>query len=260
MNRLSILVVEDDIDTQNKFIELSNNYDDIQLVGITGSAPDAFEMIIRLQPDVVILDLELQKGEGTGIDILKNLVTAKYKPFIVVTTYNSSQCIYHMIHELGTDFIFSKYQKNYSEAEVIRFILSLKNEIIQSIKRKNIDCKYATDEEITLKNGIIKNMIIHELDLISMKHFLRGYKYLIEAIQLHISGETVGITSVIASNHSKKVGSIERAMQSAIDSTWNNGNIDDLLTHYKGRVNSKRCTPTISEFVYYYSTKIKHAL
>lgn len=59
-----------------------------------------------------------------------------------------------------------------------------------------------------------------------------------------------------------KIGnsSISRAMQTAINYAWRISSIDDLMIHYKARINYETGVPTPTEFIYYYAEKIKKFL
>ena len=54
--------------------------------------------------------------------------------------------------------------------------------------------------------------------------------------------------------------SISRAMQTAINNAWRSTSIDDLMMHYKARINYETGVPTPTEFIYYYKDKIKESL
>lgn len=51
-----------------------------------------------------------------------------------------------------------------------------------------------------------------------------------------------------------------RAMQTAINNAWRSTSIDDLMMHYKARINYETGVPTPTEFIYYYRDKIKENL
>ena len=120
-NKLSIFLVEDDPFACKEIINLVDNSDDLLLIGVTNNAVKAIEEIQYKLPDVVILDIELHQGSGSGLDVLKELkdLALAAPPYVLVTTNNSSNITYELARKLGADYILSKHQENYSEKYVI---------------------------------------------------------------------------------------------------------------------------------------------
>jgi len=258
MNKLTVLIVEDDITTQNNFSNVAMHLDDLSIIGMTDNSSDAINLIKCQYPDVVILDLELHCGGGNGIDVLQELYNFSYQPFILITTNNPSIHIHKIARNYGADLIFTKYQKNYSEESVLTFLLSIKNYIKSDIVTKSP--KLMSDMQLTQYNDKIEQAIIAEFSLIGVSPKYVGYKYLLEAIKLWISGQTQNMTPTIANKYKKSSNSIEHAMQNAIIKTWDRADINDLLEHYTGIFSIKRGYPTPTEFVSYYTQKIKEQL
>ena len=107
---MSIILIEDDNFEVNSFKEYLRNEDDVKLVKTTSSSYEGIEYTKTYMPEGIILDLELHKGEGSGMKFLEDLqmVELDLKPLIVVTTNVSSSIIYNHIRKLGADFIFYK--------------------------------------------------------------------------------------------------------------------------------------------------------
>ena len=60
---------------------------------------------METQPDAVILDLELHRGGGSGLDFLKKVQEAAldHPPYILITTNNISAITHKTARELGAD-------------------------------------------------------------------------------------------------------------------------------------------------------------
>lgn len=258
MDKFTILLVEDDPQTCQKFVEYIDTKEDIVLVNTTNSSAKALSDISYYMPDAVILDLELHYGAGTGLDVLSGLPMTNTRPYIIVTTNNSSEYTYEYARHLGADFIMYKHQQDYSEKNVIDFLYSLRN----IIKRKKGNFIPHTDELDTPenRNKRISRMIDHELNIIGISPKSVGYKYLEDAIGIIMNNPSSNICSIVAQKHKKSEPSVERAMQYAINKAWNQSDIDVLAEHYTARITSDKGTPTITEFIYYYANKIKRAL
>ena len=70
---ISLLIVEDDIDECNILKNYINTREDIKLIGTANSTYKALEYVKTHVPDAIILDLELNDGEGSGLEVLENI-------------------------------------------------------------------------------------------------------------------------------------------------------------------------------------------
>ena len=243
---MSIILIEDDNFEVNSFKEYLRNEDDVKLVKTTSSSYEGIEYTKTYMPEGIILDLELHKGEGSGMKFLEDLqmVELDLKPLIVVTTNVSSSIIYNHIRKLGADFIFYKKQSDYSPEMVIKSMTSLR-ETLYNIKTNSQKMQETVETPIENENRI-KDKVNAELDLIGISNHLKGRKYLFDYY--------------VSNKYKVANSSISRAMQTAINYAWRISAIEDLMAHYKARINHETGVPTPTEFVYYYAEKIKKLL
>ena len=144
--RMKLLLIEDDEMKCKRFQEVENVNKQITFVATTKSSLEGIKLVKKFKPDGIILDLELNNGEGSGFDFLKEIrkLNLTVMPKIVVTTNVCSQSVYDYLHQNQVDFIFYKKQQNYSEENVINTLLLLKgynkvdnNEEIRRYEREN---------------------------------------------------------------------------------------------------------------------------
>lgn len=247
--KLTIMIVEDDETACSSFKEIISKNDDLELIYTTNDSDIAHKNTDIMLLDVVILDLELHSGKGSGIDYLSRLSSLSYKPFIVVTTNNSSQITYKYVHENGCDFLIFKNESDYSEQKVINFILSMKNIIMNTSPKdtSKIESSYGEDKSTYI------SQIFNKLG-ISPK--LLGYKYLRDAIILVSEGNDSNIYQILGKEYNKTSASIEHAMQNAINKAWNCSDTEALYQYYSAKIDLNRGCPTITEFIYYYADKL----
>ncbi len=256
---LSILLIEDDPDTCRNFAEYIDTKSDVTLIGVTNNSYRAIELLKEGVPDAVILDLELNEGQGNGLVFLQEFksVSIPFKPYILVTTNNSSSTTYNFARKTGADFIMSKHQEDYSEKRAVDFLCMMKQAIQGS--------RYAPDPakqegSSAPSNKQLMRLISLELDNVGISPKVIGYKYLSEAILLILQGQPHNICETLAKQYKKTDSSVERAMQNAINKAWRTTDIDDLLKYYTARINSDKGVPTLTEFIHYYANKIKNHL
>lgn len=253
MNTLNILIVEDDNSVCNRFLEYADTFEEIKIVKVTNNSNQALVDVITYIPNVVILDLELHDGGGNGLEFLAQLknTTLRYRPYIIITTNNSSKITFQLARELGADFIMSKHQENYSEKTVIDLLYKTKDRLLEYINTEN---NYELSPHTTHKNIITR--IHSELDSIGVSIKAIGYKYLSDGILMIINNQRLAIFNDIALKYNKSPESVERAMQNLINRTWKNSDIETLARYYTAPINPTKGSPTVTEFIHYYARKI----
>ncbi len=258
-NLLSILIIEDEEEICTRFKTIIDNTNGLYVVATTKSSNEGFHFLKEYLPNVVILDLELHKGAGSGIDFLKNLSQCNIfpKPYILVTTNNLSPLTYKYIREMGCDFIMSKYETDYSEQKAVDFILTMKEVILHHQTTLSHSQNIPKAESPNSKKNRLHRIITAHLNQVGINPKLLGYKYLTDAIILYIQNPDTKLSSEIAKKHNKSSMSIERAMANAINKAWESSDIDDLEKYYTARIDILRGSPTIMEFVSYYADMIK---
>ncbi|MDR2571973.1 MAG: response regulator, partial [Oscillospiraceae bacterium] len=177
---LKVLLIEDEPDECAAIGRVIDSTNGIRLVGITNSIEKAFTDVKDCLPDAVILDIELQKGEGDGINFMERLAAADVvRPFVLVTTGNTSKLIQERVRELGADFIISKSQEKYSAEYVVNFLMSMKSTILFRKMKQGIPEEILTlDDRKEITKRILKR-IDTELDLIGMNPRVKGRAYLV---------------------------------------------------------------------------------
>lgn len=249
---MRILLIEDDEKECNIYKEIEKSRNDIEFVAITKSSNEAIEYLNTYKPDGIILDLELNLGEGNGFDFIekyKNL-SLKSRPKIVVTTNVCSDFVYEYFHQNKVDFIFYKKQSNYSQANVINTLL-----LLNEYKSSKAPVVNKAEEE----RDSLSTKINEELDLIGVALHLQGRKYLFDAIWFVLTDEDseISIIQYLVNKYKKSSSTISRAMQNAILHAWRISSVEDLCTHYTAKINYETGVPTPTEFIYYYADKIK---
>lgn len=256
--RINIIVVEDEISIRSAYENAISEYKNIYLIGTTDNTNTAIKMVCDYSPDVIILDLELHKGYGNGIDLLKQISSTELdkKPFLLVVTNNVSPVTHSIVRNLGADFVITKNQQDYSEKMVLNFLNSILDTATISNNHTVNSAVLQAENEMEYSKKV-KSRISKELDLIGISPKLKGRQYLADAIELTIEKRTTKISSIIAQKYSKTDASVERAMDTAINRTWRNTDIDTLEKYYTAYINPDKGVPTQTEFIFYYANKIK---
>lgn len=261
---INILLIEDDINDCNEFKNNIEKRTDLKLVGITNSDIEGLNMIKKLLPNVVILDIELHNGTGhaNSFPLIEELCKLKLnpRPKIVVNTVVSSNVVYDYLHEHGVDLVFYKKQQNYTVSNVLDTIVLLNQYSEDTSFTGNVVIDNSDDN---LKEKV-SNMIDNELNLIGIGLHLQGRKYLHDAIYMLVAepekAEQMTLVQSLVLKYKRSNSTISRAMQNAILHAWRISCIEDLEKYYPYKINYETGIPTTNEFIYNIADKIKRAL
>ena len=259
VNKINLIIVEDDNNTIEEYKAGIKCFDNFYLAATTSSSSEALEKVKEYSPHAVILDLELHKGSGNGLMFLKELsaLNLKNKPFILVVTNNISSVTHSIARNLGADFVITKNQSDFSCKMVLEFLSS----VAASALTSDINSPDAAKAAVSISySETMKEKISTELDLIGISPKLKGRQYLADAIEITCKQRMPNLCSIIAKKYSKTDASVERAMQTAINHAWRNTDIESLERYYTTYINPQKGVPTVMEFIYYYSDKIKKSL
>lgn len=256
--RKSFIVVEDEEPICEEYRTKAKERKSLFLLDTTNDSLNAVKLVCEYTPDAVVLDIELNKGSGTGIEFLENLkaVEADKKPLILVVTNITSTMVHHRIHELGGDLIITKDKPDYSVDFVLNTLESLASPASINNSRQAEAAKAIAKAEYTKKR---KNRIAAELELIGIRPNLKGFTYLCDAIELTCDGHPDSVSRIIAEEYNVTADSADKAMRNAITSAWNRDR-DNFLMRYTAYINKERGLPTMMEFISYYARKVDKEL
>ncbi len=255
---LSIFIIEDDPIACKELTDCIEDAEDFVLLGSTNNSDIAIKYMKDYMPDIIILDLELHNGSGSGFFVLQALKQEEqqFKPYVLITTNNSSPITFDSTRQLGADFIMTKHQKDYSAKNVIDFLKIIRPTLLNN--KNALASIHATTENPFVRNKRIIRRIGTELDHIGISPKAVGYQYLTEAIQLVLDNQKQNLCGSIATKYRKTEASVERAIQNAINRAWKTADIDDLANNYTARINPEKGVPTVNELVFFYANKIKN--
>ena len=239
MNKLRILMIDDNIELVSMIKEYFNDHASIEVVleahdGVEGinlaSKKDAY--------DIILLDLIMPKKDG--IAVLEELNKKGIdKKIIVITSYSAGNMI-RKVSDLGVNYFI------------------LKPFELEDLERRILDCEYDTNANNFRLESKYNNLqisitkILHELGVPS---HIKGYEYIREGIiLLYDNPEFIGgITKVLYPDIAKKykttVSRVERAIRHAIEISWNRGDYDTMDEIFGHSVDYDKAKPTNSEFI-----------
>jgi two-component system chemotaxis response regulator CheB len=88
MNKIRVLIIDDSLLIRRVLTEILNSSPDIEVVGTAEDPLIAREMIKRLNPDVLTLDIEMPRMDG--ITFLRNLMRLRPMPVVMISALTES--------------------------------------------------------------------------------------------------------------------------------------------------------------------------
>ena len=261
MKPMKILIIEDDIEDCNKFIECAKSRQDIEIVGITDSDIIGLRETKIKRPEGIILDLELNNSKNGSTDSLNFITDLKdlnlnYRPIIIVTTHIKSKRTYSILHRQGADIILYKEQANYSANLVFNTFMHYR----EKEPEKTVE---VLKEELKENKQRILDFIDKELDLIGILSKYVGRTYIYDAIVYLIENDDGtdnqddNAIREVAKKYNKSYTTVNNGIQTAISHAWTRMPYEDLEKYYTERIDPDRAMPTPVELIYYYKKKIK---
>lgn len=86
MNKLRIVIADDERPARNFLKTILQNFDDVEIVGEAENGIEAVEIIKETKPDLALLDLQMP--EATGLDVVKLLRKNQMPLIAFVTAYD----------------------------------------------------------------------------------------------------------------------------------------------------------------------------
>jgi len=261
---MRLVLIEDDVAACRAFMECANSRHDVTFVGMTGGSKKGMEYVIDKLPEAVILDLELNWGEGSGLDFLERLqrIKSNLRPIVVVTTRNRSDLMQEHLHAYGVEWVFCKRQEGYCAEMVLNHLVKLRP-YLNTVQRGDLPPGMQTLETPEELRGRVMQRIDAELNAVGLSPRFKGRVYIREAIFLLMTKdekEADTVLTVVAAEHRTHYNNVVRNIQSAIQSTWQNGDIDALEKAYTAPIRRDIGAPTPTEFTHYYADKLRHSM
>jgi DNA-binding NarL/FixJ family response regulator len=105
-HKLKLFIVDDSLIVRERLVTMLDELAGIEVVGQAKTVAEAISEIRNLQPDVVILDIQMP--DGSGIEVLQNIKQAEASPMVIILTNYPYQKHRQKCLEAGADFFLDK--------------------------------------------------------------------------------------------------------------------------------------------------------
>ncbi len=102
------MMVDDDALVLDSLERILSRAEDIEVVGLAHSGPEALSLVRSARPDVVLMDLQL-KGEMDGVEATRRMMNSVAPPAVLaVTSFDSEQYMRGALEAGATGFLLKK--------------------------------------------------------------------------------------------------------------------------------------------------------
>jgi len=186
MQKISILIVDDHTILRTGIKLILNPYEDLEIVGETGSGNAALKMAAELKPRIVLLDLSLEDGSGLELLPLFKKIDPSLK-VLVLTMHDDESYVHKVLQKGGDGYLL----KNAADLELVTAIRAVNRDQLYldpSLTKTVLKNIYGDNED----RGNIKNdEILSKREKEILKLVALGYTNKQIAAKLLLSVKTV---------------------------------------------------------------------
>ncbi len=249
VEKISVVLVDDNKDLIQLMKDYFEEQNDIQVIGSAYNGKECLELLEKVEPDVLVLDIIMPHIDGLAVlQEIRQMNLKKVPNVIMLTAFGQEEVMKKAVDFGASYFILKPFDLN-NLSEQIRSVAGK-----QSNNPSDSGTGKTQNNERQVKLNLESEItsIIHE---IGVPAHIKGYMYLREAITMVYNDiELLGsITKVlypdIAKTFNTTASRVERAIRHAIEVAWNRGNIDSIVALFGYTINNSKAKPTNSEFI-----------
>jgi len=114
---MRVFIADDSAAVRERLVEMISELPGIEIVGQAKGGIEATNAIMKLKPDVVILDIRMPGGNG--IDVLLNVKKERSSPVVIMLTSYPYPQYREKCMDAGADFFFNKAAEFNKVTEVL---------------------------------------------------------------------------------------------------------------------------------------------
>lgn len=252
MEKLKVLVVDDDEIYAKSLCDHINIQDELTCVGIAVDGEEAYSMVLETNPDAVVLDIILPKLDGIGVLRRLSKQNPERRPSVLVSSSSTLNNLYDMASRHGASYYMIKPQHPDSICDAIRDMCGIRRENVAQIPVGIKDDTYDLETMVT--------EFIHEL---GVPAHIKGYHYLRTAIMMVVKDMdllnyiTKELYPEIAKAYQTTSSRVERAIRHSIEVAWTRGKPQTMNEVFGYTINTGKGKPTNSEFIAMIADRIR---
>ena len=237
MKKTKLIIADEDTSVIEEMTKNFTN-ENYEIVGSTTDGEELINLINQESPDVVVMDIVLQKCDG--FKVLEQI--GKNKTNIIIHSALSMDGFINKAISLGAKYYCIKpFDLNTLKERLDDIVNPEKSQFNTFFNGK--------------ANSQIEEKITNIFITVGIPAHIKGYQFLREAIKLAIANPEI-INSItkklyptIAEKFDTSASKVERAIRHAIEVAWNRGKIENINNLFGIKVYSSNEKPTNGEFI-----------
>lgn len=182
MAELNIAIADDSRQTLKLLDEILEKEEGIHVVGKADNGEDAYNMIVRTNPDIVLMDVIMPKMDGISVmEKVKNNTQMKGSPSFIMITAASSQYVTEDAFRLGANYYIMKPFNRDVILDKIWRVGNSRNRAASSLQAPERKVQPYVDKAAYMEQNLETDVtqMLHE---IGIPAHIKGYQYLRDAI------------------------------------------------------------------------------
>ena len=106
--KISVLIADDNQEFSYTLSTYINSQDDMEIIGMAKDGKEAIEMVVNLEPDVVLLDVIMPHLDGIGVLEKINSIKCNKKPICIMLSAVGQDKITQKAIVLGAEYYVVK--------------------------------------------------------------------------------------------------------------------------------------------------------
>ena len=240
--KAKILVVDDSQETRERLSRIVMSIPEAELCGTAANGVTAIEMVNRLRPEIVLLDIIMPQLDGFGV--MEYLCDHGPMPEIIVISALSQENFVFRALNTGAKYYIAKPFEDENIRLRIKDVIMLKKGSSTFMPARQQKAVSSIDEKIS-------SVFIS----IGIPAHIKGYHFLREAVKMVVENPdsinriTKELYPGIARKFSTSPSKVERAIRHAIEVAWTRGRIENINEIFGFKVYGKNDKPTNGEFI-----------
>ena len=162
MEKLNVAIADDNEKMLQALGDIVRSDEELQVVGTAKDGQEAYEMIKRKEPDVVLLDIVMPKLDGlTVMDKIRNDKNMKKYPAFIMISAIGQEKIAKDAFSMGADYYIMKPFDNNVVINRIKHVRNVELRKANEMRKVNAYEKKQDLEERNLESDVTN--IIHEI-------------------------------------------------------------------------------------------------
>lgn len=266
MKKITILIADDNCDFANKLAHHLNDEICFSVIGVAYDGDEAYEMILKYKPDMVIMDIVMPKRDGLAVlEKIEHTRLDKIPDFIVMSIANNERII-ESAHFHGADHFLLKPQTPEAIADTIRsFYFDYLDDIseyesLSDVVSSEVSSRKSSVKPIKIDLEELVTECIHDL---GVPAHIKGYQYMRTAIMMVVDNMellnyiTKQLYPTIAKKYQTTSSRVERAIRHSIEVAWSRGKPDVVNNIFGYTIDNNKGKPTNSEFIAMVADRIR---